>query len=56
MGASRADRPGRRSQGPELGGFTLLLDLGVGLQHDDFFDQTETGRFCRSAVHSTQVL
>lgn len=31
------------SSGPERGGFTLLLNLGVGLQHDAWIGTTETG-------------
>lgn len=29
--------------GPDRGGFTLLLNLGVGFQHDAWFGETKTG-------------
>lgn len=40
---SAAITSGQETSGPDRGGFTLLLDLGVGLQHDGYLQETKTG-------------
>jgi len=43
LGAQTSRLEAQEVDGPDRGSFTLILDVGLGLQHDGFFGRTEPG-------------